>query len=137
MLAAVPPARGRRATRWIGAGSSLDDVPEGARVGTASLRRRAQLLAARAGPARSSELHGNVDTRLRKLAEGELDAIVLAVAGLRQAGPRGRGRLRDPGRVDDPCRRPGLPRPYRSQPKTRRLAAAHRFVWPMRPPCAS
>ena len=60
-------------------------MPEGARVGTASLRRRAQLLAARPD-LEVSELHGNVDTRLRKLAEGELDAIVLAVAGLRRLG---------------------------------------------------
>jgi hydroxymethylbilane synthase len=64
---------------------SLDGVPEGARVGTASLRRRAQLLAARPD-LEVSELHGNVDTRLRRLAEGELDAIVLAAAGLRRLG---------------------------------------------------
>jgi hydroxymethylbilane synthase len=83
-LAAVPP-REDAADGWIGVGSSLEDVPEGARVGTASLRRRAQLLAARPD-LRVSELHGNVDTRLRKLAEEELDAIVLAVAGLRRLG---------------------------------------------------
>jgi hydroxymethylbilane synthase len=84
MLAAVP---GREDPRdaWIGAGASLDDVPEGARVGTASLRRAAQLLAARPD-LELGELHGNVDTRLRKLAEGDLDAIVLAVAGLRRLG---------------------------------------------------
>ena len=63
-------------------------MPEGARVGTASLRRRAQLLAARPD-LRVEELHGNVDTRLRKLAEGELDAIVLAAAGLRRLGREG------------------------------------------------
>ncbi|HEY5816626.1 MAG TPA: hydroxymethylbilane synthase, partial [Solirubrobacterales bacterium] len=63
----------------------LDEVPEGARVGTASLRRRAQLLAARPD-LQVSELHGNVDTRLRKLAEGDFDAIVLAAAGLRRLG---------------------------------------------------
>lgn len=84
-IAAVP-AREDPADVWIGGGvSSLDDVPEGARVGTASLRRRAQLLAARPD-LRVNELHGNVDTRLRKLAEGELDAIVLAAAGLRRLG---------------------------------------------------
>ncbi len=83
-IAAVP-AREDPADVWIGAGASLDDVPEGARVGTASLRRRAQLLAARPD-LRVEELHGNVDTRLRKLAEGELDAIVLAAAGLRRLG---------------------------------------------------
>jgi hydroxymethylbilane synthase len=79
------PAREDPADAWIGAGSSLADAPEGARVGTASLRRRAQLLAARPD-LRVEELHGNVDTRLRKLAEGELDAIVLAAAGLRRLG---------------------------------------------------
>ncbi len=83
-IAAVP-AREDPADVWIGAGSSFEEVPEGARVGTASLRRRAQLLAARPD-LRVSELHGNVDTRLRKLAAGELDAIVLAVAGLRRLG---------------------------------------------------
>jgi len=83
-LAAVPPREDAH-DAWVGVGSSLDEVPEGARVGTASLRRRAQLLAARPD-LEVSELHGNVDTRLRKLAEGELDAIVLAVAGLRRLG---------------------------------------------------
>ena len=84
LLAAVPP-REDPGDAWIGVGSSLDDVPEGARVGTASLRRRAQLLAARPD-LEVGELHGNVDTRLRKLAGEELDAIVLAVAGLRRLG---------------------------------------------------
>jgi hydroxymethylbilane synthase len=79
------PKREDPADVWIGAGGSLDEVPEGARVGTASLRRRAQLLAARPD-LRVEELHGNVDTRLRKLAEGELDGIVLAAAGLRRLG---------------------------------------------------
>ncbi|HUC06555.1 MAG TPA: hydroxymethylbilane synthase, partial [Solirubrobacterales bacterium] len=84
MLAAVPKREDPR-DAWIGVGSSLDEVPEGAKVGTASLRRQAQLLAVRPDLV-VSELHGNVDTRLRKLAEGELDAIVLAVAGLRRLG---------------------------------------------------
>lgn len=84
ILAAVPPREDPR-DAWIGAGGSLDEVREGARVGTASLRRRAQLLAARPD-LRVSQLHGNVDTRLRKLAGEELDAIVLAVAGLRRLG---------------------------------------------------
>jgi hydroxymethylbilane synthase len=79
------PKREDPADAWIGAGSSLNDAPEGARVGTASLRRRAQLLAARPD-LRVEDLHGNVDTRLRKLEEGELDAIVLAAAGLRRLG---------------------------------------------------
>lgn len=83
-LAAVPPREDPH-DAWVGVGSSLDDVPEGARVGTASLRRQAQLLATRPD-LEVGALHGNVDTRLRKLAEGELDAIVLAVAGLRRLG---------------------------------------------------
>lgn len=83
-IAAVPK-REDPADVWIGAGDSLEDVPEGARVGTASLRRRAQLLAARPD-LQVEELHGNVDTRLRKLEEGELDAIVLAAAGLQRLG---------------------------------------------------
>ena len=86
-IAAVPE-REDAADVWIGgkgSPTSLSEVPEGARVGTASLRRRAQLLAARPD-LRVEELHGNVDTRLRKLAEGKLDAIVLAAAGLRRLG---------------------------------------------------
>ncbi len=69
---------------WASA-SSLDEVPEGARIGTASLRRRAQLLALRPD-LELVELHGNVDTRLRKLSEGEFDGVVLAAAGLRRLG---------------------------------------------------
>jgi hydroxymethylbilane synthase len=79
------PERENPADVWIGVGRSLEEVPEGARVGTASLRRRAQLLAVRPD-LRVEELHGNVDTRLRKLEEGALDAIVLAAAGLRRLG---------------------------------------------------
>jgi hydroxymethylbilane synthase len=86
-IAAVP-RRENPADAWIGPGSSLEDAPEGARVGTASLRRRAQLLAARPD-LQVQELHGNVDTRLRRREEGELDAIVLAVAGLRRLGREG------------------------------------------------
>ena len=79
------PQREDPADVWIGAGSSLDDVPDGARVGTAALRRQAQILAVRPD-LQMEELHGNVDTRLRKLQEGDLDAIVLAAAGLRRLG---------------------------------------------------
>ncbi len=86
-IAAVPP-REDPADVWIGPGSSLEEIPGGARVGTASLRRRAQLLAVRPD-LRVAELHGNVDTRLRKLAEGDLDGIVLAAAGLRRLGREG------------------------------------------------
>ena len=64
---------------------SLDALAEGAVVGTASVRRRAQLLALRPD-LDVRELRGNVDTRLRRLAEGTLDAIVLAQAGLDRLG---------------------------------------------------
>jgi hydroxymethylbilane synthase len=64
---------------------SLDALADGARVGTSSLRRAAQLRAARAD-LDVVELRGNVDTRLRKLAEGEADALVLTAAGLVRLG---------------------------------------------------
>lgn len=63
----------------------LNALPRGANVGTGSLRRRAQLLAVRPD-LRMSEIRGNIDTRLRKLDDGEYDAIVLAYAGLRRMG---------------------------------------------------
>jgi hydroxymethylbilane synthase len=65
--------------------SKIEDLPQGARVGTSSLRRQAQLKAVRP----DLEIHplrGNVDTRLRKLEQGEYDAIILASAGLRRLG---------------------------------------------------
>jgi hydroxymethylbilane synthase len=83
-IAAVP-TREDPTDAWIGAGTSLEDAPEGARVGTVSLRRRAQLLSARPD-LEVLDLNGNVDTRLRKLADGDYDAIILASAGLRRLG---------------------------------------------------
>lgn len=69
----------------IGPFASLADLPQGAVVGSSSLRRQAQLLAAR--PDLEVVLfRGNVQTRLRKLAEGEAQATVLAAAGLRRLG---------------------------------------------------
>ncbi|NJB69310.1 hydroxymethylbilane synthase [Desulfobaculum xiamenense] len=64
---------------------SLDELPKGAKVGTSSLRRRAQLLALRPD-LEVLDLRGNVDTRLRKLIEGQYDAIVMATAGIRRLG---------------------------------------------------
>lgn len=61
--------------------ASIDDLPQGARVGTSSLRRKAQLKAVRPD-LQIFPLRGNVDTRLRKLEAGEFDAIILAAAGL-------------------------------------------------------
>jgi hydroxymethylbilane synthase len=64
---------------------SIDELPRGARVGTSSLRREAQLRAVRPDLEIRS-LRGNVDTRLRKLEAGEYDAVILAVAGLKRLG---------------------------------------------------
>ena len=61
------------------------DLPRGAKVGTSSLRRQAQLLQARSDLA-IGMLRGNLDTRLKKLRDGQFDAIVLAAAGLRRLG---------------------------------------------------
>lgn len=65
--------------------ASLDELPSGAAVGTSSLRRRAQLLAERPD-VEVLALRGNVDTRLRRLADGDYDAVVLALAGLKRLG---------------------------------------------------
>jgi len=64
---------------------TIRDLPQGARVGTSSLRRRAQLLYLRPD-LEIIELRGNVDTRLRKLNEGQYDVILLAAAGLIRLG---------------------------------------------------
>ncbi len=61
--------------------ASFEDLPQGAVVGTTSLRRRMQLLSVRPD-LKVKDLRGNVNTRLRKLAEGEYDAIILAYIGL-------------------------------------------------------
>ncbi len=65
--------------------AGIDDLPQGANVGTSSLRRQAQLMAIRPD-LRIHPLRGNVDTRLRKLEEGSYDAIILAAAGLNRLG---------------------------------------------------
>jgi hydroxymethylbilane synthase len=65
--------------------SSINDLPKGARVGTSSLRRQAQLKAIRLD-LNIHPLRGNVDTRLRKLDQGEYEAIILASAGLKRLG---------------------------------------------------
>ena len=64
---------------------SIEELPRGARVGTSSLRRQAQLKAVRPD-LDIHPLRGNVDTRLRKLEAGEYDAIILAAAGLNRLG---------------------------------------------------
>jgi hydroxymethylbilane synthase len=82
-LAAIPAREDPRDA--ICGARSLDELPAGARVGTSSLRRGAQLRAIR-DDLEVVDVRGNVDTRLRKLAEGQFDALVLAVAGLRRLG---------------------------------------------------
>jgi hydroxymethylbilane synthase len=70
--------------------ASLDELAQGALVGTGSLRRRAALLAQRPD-LDVRDLRGNVDTRLRRLADGDFEAIVLAQAGLDRLGRGGEG----------------------------------------------
>ena len=79
------PVREDPADAYVGAARSPAEVPGGARIGTSSLRRRAQLLALRPD-LEVVALHGNVDTRLRKLEAGECEGLVLALAGLRRLG---------------------------------------------------
>ena len=80
-LAATPPRVDPRDVFVSVKYESLAALPQGARVGTSSQRRRAQLKALRPD-IEAVEFRGNVDTRLRKLAEGQVDAILLAAAGL-------------------------------------------------------
>ncbi|MDE2572931.1 MAG: hydroxymethylbilane synthase [bacterium] len=93
MLAAICEREDARdallAERFDVGSLGLAALPQGARVGTSSLRRRAQLAALRPDLC-FTDLRGNVDTRLRKLAEGEADALVLAHAGLRRLGTTAR-----------------------------------------------
>lgn len=81
-LAAIPE---REDVRDAIIGSTLDALPQGALVGTSSLRRTAQLRALRPD-LKVESVRGNVDTRLRKLDEGQYQAIMLAAAGLRRLG---------------------------------------------------
>ncbi len=93
-LAAIPE---REDPRDALIGHALADLATGARVGTGSLRRAAQLRALRPD-LQIEDIRGNVDTRLRKLDEGRYDAIVLASAGLRRLGWANRiTELFDPG----------------------------------------
>ncbi len=84
-LAAIPPREDPRDVVVTRDGRSLEELPAGAKVGTSSLRRKTMLLAMR-GDLDVGPLRGNVDTRLRKLEEGAVDAIVLAYAGLLRLG---------------------------------------------------
>jgi hydroxymethylbilane synthase len=88
-IAAVLERADARDALLSSSAASLKDLPRGARLGTSSLRRQAQLLAARPD-LRIEPLRGNVDTRVRRLDAGELDAIVLAGAGLIRLGLQSR-----------------------------------------------
>lgn len=84
-IAAIPAREDPRDALCSAKYSDIDNLPRGARVGTSSLRREAQLKAMRPD-LEVHPLRGNVDTRLRKLESGEYDAIILALAGLRRLG---------------------------------------------------
>ncbi len=84
-IAAVLERADARDALLTASAAGLEDLPQGARIGTSSLRRQAQLLAARPD-LRIETLRGNVDTRLRRLDAGGMDAIVLACAGLIRLG---------------------------------------------------
>jgi hydroxymethylbilane synthase len=139
-IAAFPPREDPR-DALVAADHSLtlETLPRGARIGTDSPRRVAFLLACRPD-LRPHPLHGNVDTRLRRLAEGESDALVLAVAGLTRLGLAGRitqalpadvlppapgqGALAVQCRADDPVARPLVER--LDDPPTRAAVEAER-----------
>jgi len=84
-IAAIPEREDPRDAFISEQWETLEDLPRGARLGTASLRRAAQCLAARPD-LQIIMLRGNVDTRLAKLANGEADAILLAASGLNRLG---------------------------------------------------
>ncbi len=84
-IAAVPERQDARDALVVRSRASLSDLPRGAKIGTGSLRRRAQVLNRR--PDLSvAPIRGNVDTRLRKMDAGEVDALVMAAAGLNRLG---------------------------------------------------
>jgi hydroxymethylbilane synthase len=85
MIAAVLPRADPRDALVSPRADRIEVLPEGAKVGTSSLRRQAQLLSARPD-LHIEALRGNVDTRLRRLDDGALDAIILACAGLVRLG---------------------------------------------------
>jgi len=85
LVVAAVPLREDWHDALVSKGRKLMDLPRGARVGTASLRRMA-LLKRRRKDLEIVPLRGNVDTRLRRVQEGAVDAIVLAAAGLRRLG---------------------------------------------------
>jgi hydroxymethylbilane synthase len=88
VIAAVLPREDTRDTLVAALGTNLASLPGAARIGTASLRRQAQLLRHRPD-LRIVPIRGNVNTRIRKLQAGEADALVLALCGLERLGEAG------------------------------------------------
>ncbi|MHA1536219.1 MAG: hydroxymethylbilane synthase [Alphaproteobacteria bacterium] len=88
IIASILPREDPRDVLIANGAARIAELPRGARIGTASPRRRAQLLALRPDLA-VAPFRGNVDTRLRKLADGVVDATILALAGLRRLGRTG------------------------------------------------
>lgn len=85
VLAAIPAREDPREALLCGWAGGLAALPHGARIGTSAPRRRAQLLHLRPD-VRLFDVRGNVDTRLRKLRDGQFDALLLAAAGLHRLG---------------------------------------------------
>lgn len=85
VIAAIPQREDPRDALIARDGLTLTELPEGAKIGTGALRRVAQI-AALGLPVTTVPIRGNVDSRLRKVADGELDAVVLARAGLVRLG---------------------------------------------------
>lgn len=84
-IAAAPEREDTRDVLVTRSPGGLKDLPRGARIGTGSLRRRAQLLHQRPDLA-VEPIRGNVDTRLKKMDAGEVDGLIMAAAGLRRLG---------------------------------------------------
>lgn len=140
-LAAIPPREGLADALIAPKYKTLNALPDGATVGTGSLRRRAQLLFLRPG-LNVVGVRGNVETRLEQANAGKLDAVVLAEAGLRRLGlegqvterlgpPRflpavGQGALGIECRADDDATRARLS--LLDDPATRRAVLAERRV---------
>jgi hydroxymethylbilane synthase len=103
VLAAIPEREDPRDAFLSLNHASLDELPHGARLGTASLRRQAQVLHRRPD-LEIVMIRGNVDTRLAKLARGEADAMILALAGLKRMGLAGEVRA-----LFDPVEAPPAP----------------------------
>jgi hydroxymethylbilane synthase len=84
-IAAMPERVDPRDVIVSGKGYTLDSLPEGARVGTSSLRRVAQVRHLRPD-VEIVDVRGNLDTRMRKAEEGQVDAVILAAAGITRMG---------------------------------------------------